>query len=157
MRLFSEPDMSDIDKLSWLVAGHASESGDGAGTALLQRRRSRCSRAKARGHRSLVKSLGFDEIGVRQGQTQGDVKDTIVTLGKQLSQRWYVGYERGLNATAGSWQLVYRIARRVSVRAQAGGTTRSTCTGACAGADRAAASSALRGQRPSRTCGCGSA
>ena len=42
-------------------------------------------------------------------------------LGKQISKRWYVGYERGLNATTGSWQLIYRLARRITVRAQAGG------------------------------------
>ena len=40
--------------------------------------------------------------------------------GRQLTKRWYVGYERGLNATAGSWKLIYRVARRVSVSAQAG-------------------------------------
>jgi translocation and assembly module TamB len=67
----------------------------------------------------LIKSIGLDEIGVRQGE--GEVKDTIVSLGKQISKRWYVGYERGLNATAGTWQLVYRIAQRLTVRAEAGG------------------------------------
>ena len=54
-------------------------------------------------------------------QTEGDAKETIVSVGKQLSKNWYVGYERGLNATAGSWQLIYRLARRLTVRAQAGG------------------------------------
>ena len=70
----------------------------------------------------LMKSLGLDDIGVRQaqGQGQGAVKETIVTVGKQISNRWYVGYERGLNATTGSWQLIYRIAQRFTVRAQAG-------------------------------------
>lgn len=69
-----------------------------------------------------MKSLGLDDIGVRQaqGQGQGAVKETIVTVGKQISNRWYVGYERGLNATTGSWQLIYRIAQRFTVRAQAG-------------------------------------
>ena len=45
---------------------------------------------------------------------------TIVRLGCQLSQRWYVGYERSLNATTGSWQLIYRIAQRFTLRAQSG-------------------------------------
>ncbi|MBY0468673.1 MAG: translocation/assembly module TamB domain-containing protein [Burkholderiaceae bacterium] len=43
-----------------------------------------------------------------------------MSLGKQLSRRWYVGYERGLNATAGSFQLIYRIARSFTLRAQSG-------------------------------------
>ena len=67
----------------------------------------------------LTKAIGLDEVSVHQGE--GDVKDTIVSLGKQISKRWYVGYERGLNATTGSWQLIYRIAQRVTVRAEAGG------------------------------------
>jgi translocation and assembly module TamB len=31
-----------------------------------------------------------------------------------------VGYERGVNSTAGSWQLIYRIAQRFTLRAQSG-------------------------------------
>ena len=67
----------------------------------------------------LTQAIGLDSVGLRQ-QNVGDVKETIVSLGKQLSKRWYVGYERGLNATSGSWQLIYRVAQRVTVRAQAG-------------------------------------
>jgi translocation and assembly module TamB len=37
-----------------------------------------------------------------------------------LSRRWYLGYERGVNATTGTWQLIYRIAQRLTVRAQSG-------------------------------------
>jgi translocation and assembly module TamB len=37
-----------------------------------------------------------------------------------VSKFWYVGYERNLNATSGSWQLVYRLAQRFMVRLQAG-------------------------------------
>jgi translocation and assembly module TamB len=58
-------------------------------------------------------------VSVRQ--TEGDVRETVISLGKQLSRRWYVGYERSLNATAGTWQLVYRVAQRFTLRAQTGG------------------------------------
>ena len=53
-------------------------------------------------------------------QTEGDTRDTIITLGKQLSRRWYVGYERGVQATTGTWQLIYRVAQRFTLRAQSG-------------------------------------
>ena len=46
--------------------------------------------------------------------------ETIVSLGKQLSRRWYLGYERSVNATTGTWQLIYRIAQRFTLRAQSG-------------------------------------
>ena len=36
VRLFSEPEMPDMDKLSWLVLGHANESLEGNDAALLQ-------------------------------------------------------------------------------------------------------------------------
>jgi translocation and assembly module TamB len=32
-----------------------------------------------------------------------------------------VGYERGVTATSDSWQLIYRTARSLTARAQAGG------------------------------------
>ena len=50
----------------------------------------------------------------------GEVRETVVTLGKQLSRRWYVGYERGVNSTTGTWQLIYRAAQRFTLRAQSG-------------------------------------
>jgi len=43
-----------------------------------------------------------------------------VNVGKQVSKFWYVGYERNLNATGGSWQLIYRLGQRLTLRAQAG-------------------------------------
>jgi translocation and assembly module TamB len=66
----------------------------------------------------LLGQLGLTELSFRQ--SEGTVKETVVSIGRQLSQRWYVGYERGVNATTGSWQLVYRIAQRFTLRAQSG-------------------------------------
>ena len=53
-------------------------------------------------------------------KTEGTVRDTVVNVGKQVSRHWYVGYERNLNATGGNWQLIYALARRFKLRAQAG-------------------------------------
>jgi translocation and assembly module TamB len=60
----------------------------------------------------------LDTLSVRRNE--GAVHDTVVSVGKQLSQRWYIGYERSLTATSGNWQLIYRIAQRFTVRLQAG-------------------------------------
>ncbi len=119
IRLFSEPELSEIDKLSWLVMGRASDGLGRTDTALLQR----AALALLAGEGESVtdqftKALGLDEISVRQ--SDGEVRDTVISLGKQLSRNWYVGYERGLNATTGSWQLIYRIAQRFTLRAQSG-------------------------------------
>ncbi len=119
VRLFSEPELSEIDKLSWLVMGRASDGLGRTDTALLQRAALALLAGEGGGPTDqLTKAIGLDEISLRQ--SDGEVRETVVSLGKQLSRRWYVGYERGLNATAGNWQLIYRIARRFTLRAQSG-------------------------------------
>ena len=120
VRLFSEPEMSDTDKLSWLVLGRAPDGLGRTDTALLQRAALALLAGEGEGlNKTLLANIGLDEFSVRQIET-GDVRDTVVTLGKQLSRRWYVGYERGVNSTTGTWQLIYRAAQRFTVRAQAG-------------------------------------
>lgn len=119
VRLFSEPEMSDLDKLSWLVLGRASEGLGRTDTALLQRAALALLAGENQGPTDqLIQAIGLDEVSVRQ--SDGEVRETVVSLGKQLSRRWYVGYERSLNATAGTWQLIYRIAQRFTLRAQSG-------------------------------------
>ncbi|HJV94642.1 MAG TPA: translocation/assembly module TamB domain-containing protein, partial [Albitalea sp.] len=119
VRLFSEPDMSEIDKLSWLVLGRASEGLGRTDTALLQRAALALLSGENEGMTSqFMKTLGLDDVSLRQ--SEGEVRETVVSLGRQLSRRWYVGYERGLNATSGTWQLIYRVARRFTLRAQSG-------------------------------------
>jgi translocation and assembly module TamB len=119
VRLFSEPDLSDSDKLSWLVLGRASDGLGRNDTALLQRAAIALFAGEGEAPTdALMKSLGIDEVSLRQGE--GDVRETVISIGKQLSRRWYVGYERGVNATTGTWQLIYRIAQRFTLRAQSG-------------------------------------
>ncbi len=118
VRLFSEPDMSETDKLSWLLMGRSSSGG--AEGALLQSALMALVSGPEGGSSTdkLAGIVKLDEISIRK--SDDDSNETVVALGKQLSQRWYVGYERSLNATAGAWQLVYRVARRFTIRAQAG-------------------------------------
>ncbi len=119
VRLFSEPEMSDLDKLSWLVLGRASDGLGRTDTALLQRAALALLTGDGRSPTDpLTQAIGLDDVSVRQND--GEVRETVISLGKQLSRRWYVGYERSLNATAGTWQLIYRIAQRFTLRAQSG-------------------------------------
>ena len=120
VRLYSDTDLSEADKLSWLLLGRAPDGLGRSDTALLQR----AAVALLAGEGgtptdALIHSLGLDDLSVSQNNDTG-VQQTVVSLGKQLSRRWYVGYERGVNATAGTWQLVYRLAQRFTLRAQSG-------------------------------------
>ena len=119
VRLFSEPDMSDIDKLSWLVLGRANDGLGGTEAALLQSAALALLAGEGGGPTNgITRALGLDELSFRQ--SDGEVRDTVITLGRQLSKRWYVGYEHGLNAATGSFQLIYRVARQFTLRAQSG-------------------------------------
>ncbi len=119
IRLFSVPELSEIDKLSWLVMGRASDGLGRADTALLQRAAVALLSGEGPGVTDqVIKAIGLDQVSLKQ--SDGEVRETVVSLGKNLSRRWYVGYERGLNATAGTWQLIYRIAQRFTLRAQSG-------------------------------------
>jgi translocation and assembly module TamB len=120
VRLYSEPEMSDLDKLSWLVLGRGPDGLGRTDTALLQRAALALLAGEGPGPTDKVLAqLGLDELSLRQTEN-GDVRDTVITLGKQLSRRWYLGYERGVNSTTGTWQLIYRIAQRFTLRAQSG-------------------------------------
>jgi translocation and assembly module TamB len=119
VRLYSDPDMSDTDKLSWLMLGRAPDGLGSADTALLQRAALALLAGDGESTTdTLLRNIGLDTLSFRQ--SDGDARDTVVTIGKQISRRWYVGYERGVNATAGTWQLIYRIGQRFTVRAQSG-------------------------------------
>jgi translocation and assembly module TamB len=119
VRLYSDPDLSDTDKLSWLVLGRAPDGLGRTDTALLQRAAVALLSGEGEAPTdAFMKSIGIDELSLRQSDTE--VRETVINIGKQLSRRWYVGYERGVNATTGTFQLIYRIAQRFTLRAQSG-------------------------------------
>lgn len=119
IRLYSEPDLADYDKLSWLVLGRGPDGLGTADTALLQRAAFALLSGQGPGPTDqFLQAIGLTDFGLRQ--TEGDTRDTIISLGRQLSRRWYVGYERGVHATTGTWQLIYRVAQRFTLRAQSG-------------------------------------
>ncbi len=120
VKLYSDPEMADTDKLSWLMLGRAPDGLGRADTALLQR----AAMALLAGEGetptdAFLANIGLSDFGVRQ-TGEGTEQTTTVSLGKQLSRRWYIGYERSVNATAGTWQLIYRVAQRFTLRAQSG-------------------------------------
>ena len=119
IRLFSEPDLPEYDKLSWLVLGRSPDGLGRTDTALLQRAAFALLAGDGQSPSdALLGAIGLTDFSVRQ--SDGDTRETIVSLGKQLSRRWYLGYERSVNATTGTWQLIYRIAQRFTLRAQSG-------------------------------------
>jgi translocation and assembly module TamB len=123
IRLYSDPAMSDADTLSWLILGRAPDGLGRADLALLQGAAMALLAGEGDGVAgSVLRTIGVDQLSVAPTQ-DGDVQGAVVTVGKQVSRNLFVAYERGVNATSGSWQLIYRVARRITVRAQTGDDT----------------------------------
>ncbi len=121
VRLFSEPEMADADKLAWLVLGRAAASG-AAESALLQQAALALLGGTGPGlSEGLARTLGLDEVsfsGVRNTNT--GLNSAAVTLGKRLSRDFYLSYERSLTGTLGTFYVFYDLSRRFTLRAQTG-------------------------------------
>ena len=115
IKLYADPDRADTEKLAMLVTGKSSDNLSRDDTILVQK----AAFALLAGEgESISSKFGLDTLGV--ATNSGATKDTVVTVGKQISDRLYVGYERGLKATTGTLQLIYRINSSLNIRAQSG-------------------------------------
>jgi translocation and assembly module TamB len=122
VRLYSEPDMPEVDTLTWLVLGHAPTGLGRDDTALLQRAALSLLAGEDASDGGLAARFGLDELSVSRAEEGGQnpAGSAVVSVGKQLSRRLFIGYERALAGTGGTWEMIYRTAGRVMLRAQAG-------------------------------------
>lgn len=119
VRLFSEPEMSNNEKLSWLLLGRASDGLGKTDTALVQRAAFALLAGDGDGGPgAITRAFGIDDVGLRQ--SDGESRETVVSVGKQLSKRVYIAYEQNLATSTGSFQVTYRIAQRFVMRLQSG-------------------------------------
>ncbi|MGE5384310.1 MAG: translocation/assembly module TamB domain-containing protein, partial [Betaproteobacteria bacterium] len=119
--LVSEPTVPDAEKLSWLVLGHGLDSATGGGDigALQSAAGSLLSQGAAAGVQSqLAAAFGLDKLEI--GNSETGLQQRIVTLGKQISSRLYVGFERGLETASNVLHLRYTLSSKFSVEAEAG-------------------------------------
>ena len=122
VRLYAQPDLSDAEKLSWLIVGRASASG-GAEAALVQQAALALLGAKTGANTAgLAGLLGLDELSFRgaSSNSNGGVTEAAVTLGKRFSRNFYASYERSISGTIGTLFLFYDLSQRFTVRGQAG-------------------------------------
>ncbi len=120
IRLYADPDMLDADKLAWLVLGRSAANG-GAESAVLQQTAMVLLSGNGQTFSSeLAGNLGLDEISLATSTRPGTTATgAAVTLGKRLSQDFYMAYEASLSGTLGSLYIFYDISRRLTLRAQA--------------------------------------
>ncbi len=143
--LFSNPEVPDAEKLSWLVLGVplADASSGAQALALQQAAATLFGSDGGTLSGSIDQQLGVDVLGLgyssATGQTElvggrlggtglpgsTDAQDTaalreVVTIGKRLASGVYISYEQGLQ---GAWNLLriqYDISRRLTLQLQTG-------------------------------------
>ena len=141
VRLVSEPNVPDPEKLSWLVLGRPPAAGSGADLGMLLPAAQALLGGPGGGMtEQMSRSLGFDEFSIGQGELtgvtrsptsrvvgegtvitgQGTVSGQVLSLGKRLSSDLFLSFEQSLGGAENLVKLTYQLSRRVSVVARGG-------------------------------------
>jgi translocation and assembly module TamB len=109
VQLFSDPDLPEGEKLSWVVMGRdpAGTGSTGIGGAQVQQAAVSLAAGQLSGR--LASGLGVDELGLGTD---------AVTIGKRISNELYLTYEVGLAGAASTLFIFYDITRKLTLRAQ---------------------------------------
>ncbi len=125
VQLVSTPEVSDTEKLSWLVLGDSGgEKGDDqqramiatAAAALLSTEQSGVGGLPSR----LASTIGLDDIDI---SSSSELDETVLSLTKRISSRLYLTYEQGLTGATNLIKLRYIISRHLSLVGQTGTIT----------------------------------
>jgi translocation and assembly module TamB len=124
VRLVSDPDVPDVEKLAWLTLGRPIEAGNQSDAQTLQRYAAVLATMVGTGsfQSRIAQQMGLDEISFSPSM-HAEAPGGVVTLGKRLSDRIYVMFEQNLSAAESVFKLNYQLSRRWSVRTESGTTT----------------------------------
>lgn len=145
VRLVSNPDVPDTEKLSWLVLGVGfADARSGAQMAALRAAAASLLGSGGSSSGGIAQSLGLDVLTIRSarsgdafdpdfgatfpGQPAGaaatpSAEQDVVAIGKRLGSRVLVTYEQGLRGVWNLLRIQYEITDRLSLRAQTGTDT----------------------------------
>ncbi|MFT4241865.1 MAG: translocation/assembly module TamB domain-containing protein, partial [Acidovorax sp.] len=121
VRLYSDPELTDAEKLSWVVLGRDAAAGGAEAAMLQQAALALLGRPGGSSPTANAASrLGLDEIGFKGPGTGEDASSAALTFGKRLSKNLYLTYERSLSGTLGTLYIFYDLSRRLTLRGQTG-------------------------------------
>ncbi|WP_297324667.1 translocation/assembly module TamB domain-containing protein [Nitrosomonas sp.] len=122
IKLVSTPNVPDTEKLSWIVLGRKPDASGLDTSALLTAAGSILGGQSGAGITDqITRALGVDEITVKQAGIGSSLTGQIGVVGKRISSRAYLSYERSLaTTTMGITKLTYNLTPRVTVVTQAG-------------------------------------
>ena len=116
VRLVSEPNVSDDEKLSWIMFGQGSDN-----AAMSQRNASSQALAFVGnfGAKKIAKDIGLDQFSI--GSSESGLRDEqVVNLGKAITKKISLGYEQSLTGAASIAKATWQLSRRWSVVARTG-------------------------------------
>ncbi|MDB5801923.1 MAG: hypothetical protein JWL63_2862 [Rhodocyclales bacterium] len=143
VRLVSDPEVPESEKLSWILLGRPSDAGT-ADAGLLISAASAAFGGDGPGiAQRVANSFGFDDVSVGQASATsrplqsrvasnftgsgsssiaggGTANEQVLTLGKRLSSKAYLALEQNLVGTESIIQLSYELTRYLSLIAHAG-------------------------------------
>jgi translocation and assembly module TamB len=121
IRLYSQPSMADVDILSYLVLGQpAVKSRNEEQTALITQAASALLSAggSVLTQSQLLRSLRIDTLDIQTGK--GDISRSLVTIGKHLDPRLYVGLGGSLFTNTYQVILRYSLTKHIEIETKAG-------------------------------------
>ena len=117
-KLVSDPSVADSEKLSWLVLGHGMDQTSkndygllslAAGVLLSQGQ-------SVPLQTQLARAAGLDEFSF----AGGDANNAAVVVGKRLSSKLYLSYQKSISGLLDVARLTYNMTSRWSLRGEAG-------------------------------------
>ncbi|MBC3860543.1 translocation/assembly module TamB domain-containing protein [Undibacterium jejuense] len=141
VRLVSEPDVPDTEKLSWLVLGRGSDQLAGGDASLLMSAATAIFGGDGSRNvpKDIVQGLGFDEFsignssgapsshvpgqtvaGTTSTSTSSSGSDQVVSVGKHLMPGLVLAVERGLGDASGAVKLSWQLTRRITIVGRTG-------------------------------------
>ncbi len=122
VKLVSTPDVPDTEKLSWIVLGRKPDTSGLDTSVLLSAAGSILGGQSGSGiTERITQALGVDEITFKQAGVGSSLSGQIGVIGKRISSRAYLSYERSLTATTmGITKLTYNLTPKITVVTQAG-------------------------------------
>lgn len=118
IKLVSEPNLSEEEKLSWIMFGQGSSSGLGQRTASTEA----LAFLGNLGGKKIARGIGLDQfsIGSSESGIPGVAGDQFVNLGKAISQKFMLGYEQSLTGAESVAKITYQLSRSWSVLVRGG-------------------------------------